>query len=129
MLSLDIYINAIGCNSHRYRFKPYLSHTIYVYYNAWMIFSGEVCRLQICSGITTEWFDSTFRANIIYFIFFIYCILDKLKISENHTSLNQLGTSKTMCSFSNWIMDIITWQSLLDIEIIIVFCITKCIVK
>ena len=29
---------------------------------AWMIFIGMECRLQICSGLTPEWFDSTFLA-------------------------------------------------------------------
>ena len=31
-----------------------------------MIFTGVVCRLQICRSLTAQWFDSTFRAAIFF---------------------------------------------------------------
>ena len=33
---------------------------------AWMIFTGVVCRLQICRCLKAQWFDSTFRARSLF---------------------------------------------------------------
>ena len=32
---------------------------------AWMSFSGEECRLQICRGLIAQWFNSTFCAMML----------------------------------------------------------------
>ena len=51
--------------------------------NAWMIFTGVVCRLQICRCLKAQWFDSTFRAIIIiitfvFLFFFLFYFFDAL---------------------------------------------------
>ena len=44
--------------------------------SAWMIFTGVVCRLQICRCLKAQWFDSTFRAIItIIIILFLFLFL------------------------------------------------------
>lgn len=40
------------------------------FYSARMILSGLGCRLQTCSCLATEWFNSTFRAKRFLFFFF-----------------------------------------------------------
>ena len=41
-----------------------------------MIFTGVVCRLQICRCTKAQWFDSTFRAIIILFVMFVFYLVN-----------------------------------------------------
>ena len=52
----------IGIGSHDVNKKDYDSSTF-----AQLIFGGPECRLQTCSCLTTEWFDSTWGATFNVF--------------------------------------------------------------